>query len=84
MTERFLDVVVRHLADIPQDGFLTRAVQQQRVVVEAYPASASAAAFAVLAKQIEMLPSTTTPSGGIEFFFEHLLRTQASPRGMVA
>ncbi len=84
VTDNFLDVVLRHAGDVPHDRYLVMAVQEQRAVVEAYPHSASGAAFKEIAATIDALPAAREPSGGIEFFFERLLSAGASTRGKVA
>jgi len=84
VTDRYLDVVLRHVGNIPHDACLRRAVQQQRAVVEAYPESPSGRALRRLATTLESLPAACGPRGGIEFFFERLLQTAASCRGGVS
>lgn len=84
VTDHYLDVVLRHAGDIPEDRYLAKAVQEQRAVVEAYPRSDSGAAFLELASHIDKLPSAREASGGIEFFFERLLLSDANRRGKVA
>jgi flagellar biosynthesis protein FlhG len=76
VTDSYLDVVLRHLGDIPQDRLLRRAVQEQRAVVEAYPASGASKALRQIAMKIDAIHAT--PAGGhIEFFFERLLSADA-------
>ena len=82
VTDMYLDVVLRHLGDIPQDDFLVRSVQEQRAVVDAYPKSASGKAFTELGTAIDGLPTARESSGGIEFFFERML--MCNTRGKVA
>lgn len=84
VTDSYLDVVVRHLADIPEDRFLRKAVQEQRAVLEAYPASSSAAAFLDFGAAADALPAGRAASGGIEFFFERLLAGGSYQQGKVA
>ena len=84
VTDRYLDVVLRHLGDVPGDRYLVKAVQQQRAVVDAYPLSPSGSAFLKIAKSIDRLPLRQEPSGGIEFFLERLLQPAAYSRGDVA
>ncbi|MDJ0699983.1 MAG: MinD/ParA family protein [Woeseiaceae bacterium] len=84
VTDNFLDVVLRHVGDIPRDDYLVKAVQQQRAVVDAYPNSPSGLAFQKLAKRIDGLPDQLDAGGGIEFFFERLLSADSGARGMVA
>lgn len=84
VTDQYLDVVMRHLGDVPNDRYLVKAVQEQRAVVDAYPLSASGAAFLKVGKAIDQLPERNTPGGGIEFFFERLLQTEPASKGRVA
>lgn len=84
VTNTYLDVVLQHLGDIPQDDYLVKAVQEQRAVVDAYPKSASGAAFTELAARIDRLPAARGASGSIEFFLERLLTANTGARGKVA
>lgn len=84
VTDNFLDVVLRHVGDIPQDEYLVKAVQQQRAVVDSFPKSPSGEAFRRLADRIDAMPSGRDSNGGIEFFFERLLMADSASRGMVA
>jgi len=72
--ERFLDVTLDFMGIVPFDEDLRRAVKQQRAVVEAYPRSKSAAAFAHLAKKIDVWPVQKQPRGHMEFFVERLIQ----------
>ena len=83
VADRYLDVVLRHLGDIPNDRYLVRAVQEQRAVVDVYPLSPSGVAFLKTARSIDRLPTRREPSGGIEFFFERLLNAVPVARGNV-
>lgn len=84
VTDHYLDVVVQHAGDIPNDPYLVKAVQEQRAVVDAYPRSDAGEAFQALAATVDALPAARAASGGIEFFFERLLMADSSRRGMVA
>lgn len=84
VTDMYLDVVLHHLGDVPQDTYLVRAVQEQRAVVDAYPRSPSGAAFSKIAKRVQALQAPNESNGGIEFFFERLLMANQQGRGMVA
>ena len=84
VTDSYLDVVLRHTGDVPQDEYLIKAVQEQRAVVDAYPRSASGEAFQTIAANIDALPNAREASGGIEFFFERLLMPSSAARGKVA
>ena len=84
VADSYLDVVLRHLGDVPEDRFLIKAVQEQRAVVDAYPLSPSGTAFIKIAQSIDKLPTRREPTGGIEFFFERLLMADTAARGKVA
>jgi len=84
VTNTYLDVVLRHLGDVPRDDFLVKAVQEQRAVVDVYPRSSSGAAFRKIAEKIDALPAAREASGGIEFFLERLLMANQGSRGKVA
>lgn len=84
VTDAYLDVVLRHIGDIPHDAYLVKAVQEQRAVAAAYPMSASGAAFQKLATNIDRLPLRSSPCGAIQFFFERLLEQAPQTRDRVA
>lgn len=84
VADSYLDVVLRHIGNIPYDEYLLKAVQEQRAVVEAYPRSESGQALAKLARNVDALPAAKQASGGIEFFFERLLAAGNTVRGKVA
>jgi flagellar biosynthesis protein FlhG len=73
VTDRFLDVVLTHAGTIPADSYLKRAVQEQAAVVEAYPQSWSARAFARVAEHIDAWNTRQQPSGNLAFFFDRLV-----------
>ncbi|GAB4296339.1 MAG: MinD/ParA family protein [Methylophaga sp.] len=72
--DRFLDVTLDFMGIVPFDEDLRSAVKKQRSVVDAYPRSKSAAAFAHLAKKIEYWPVQKQPRGHMEFFVERLIQ----------
>ncbi len=84
VTDRYLDVVLRQLGNVPHDSYLRRAVQEQRAVVDAYPRSWSAEAFRNIASALEKIPATRETSGTIDFFFERLLKAETSCTGSLA
>ena len=84
VTNTYLDVVLRHLGDIPLDKYLVKAVQEQRAVVDIYPKSASGEALLKLAESVDALPAAREAKGGIQFFFERLLVANQLSRGKVA
>ena len=84
VADNFLDVVLRHIGDIPHDEYLVKAVQEQRAVVDAYPNSKAGLAFQEVARAIDSLAPARGTHGGIQFFFERLLNADLDMRGKVA
>jgi flagellar biosynthesis protein FlhG len=71
--DRFLDVHLTHLGNVPADDYLRRAVQMQRPVVEVFPSSRSARAFREIANRLMKQRPVDQPWGGVEFFLERLV-----------
>jgi flagellar biosynthesis protein FlhG len=84
VADLYLDVVLRHLGNVPQDPWLRRAVQEQRAVVDAYPRSDSATAFKVIARSLRDIPVRHEASGNVEFFLERLLAAEPARAGELA
>lgn len=80
VSDSYLDVVLRHLGNIPQDRWLRRAVQEQRAVVDAYPKCSSAEALCQIATTLEQTRGQPA-SGHMEFFFERLLSSDVHQAG---
>jgi flagellar biosynthesis protein FlhG len=79
VTDRYLEVVLEFAGEIPDDRAVKQSVQQQRPVIEAFPASAAARAIRQLAAQATRWPLPEGPSGRIEFFLERML-SRSAPR----
>jgi flagellar biosynthesis protein FlhG len=73
-TSRFLDVVLEFVGEIPEDGYLRKAIREQRPVTDAYPSSPAALAFKKLALKADKWPVPIGPRGNLEFFVERLVR----------
>jgi flagellar biosynthesis protein FlhG len=71
--DRFLDVTLDFMGVVPFDDYLRKAVQKQKIVVEAYPRSRAALAFKKLAQGTEKWPMPRQPGGHLEFFVERLI-----------
>lgn len=84
VSEQYLDVVLRHLGNVPYDDWLKKSVQQQRSVVDAYPNSASGVAFRKIALAVQNGCSPSVANGNIQFFFERLLCSAPSRAGGLA
>jgi flagellar biosynthesis protein FlhG len=73
VTSRFLDVVLEHSADVPDDALLRRAIREQRPVVEAFPGAPSSVAIKRLARDLAAW-SAPEGRGNIGFFAERAVR----------
>ena len=74
VTDRFLDVALDYMGYVPEDDYLRKAVKKQRAVVEAFPRSKAAQAFATLADKVMKWPVPSEAAGHLEFFVERLIQ----------
>jgi flagellar biosynthesis protein FlhG len=84
VADRYLDMVLQHLGNVPADDALRRAVQEQVAVVDAYPASRAALAFRRIADAVDRWPAVASAPGGLAFFFETLLGSDLAEAGSLA
>jgi flagellar biosynthesis protein FlhG len=77
VTDRYLDVALDYVGEIPEDAALHKAVQAQRAVLELFPSCPAAHAFRKLARTASRWPLPPGPSGRVEFFFERMLARPA-------
>ncbi len=76
-TDRFLNIEINYLGSVPQDKYLHQANCRQKLVYELYPQCPSVHALNMVAERIARWQPPTAPRGGMEFFFDRLVR-QAS------
>ena len=74
VTDRFLDVTLQYVGNIPFDESIRKAVQRQRPVVELSPRSKAALAYKQLPEKVDLWPLPSTPRGHLEFFVERLVQ----------
>jgi flagellar biosynthesis protein FlhG len=74
VAERFLDVTLDYVGEIPEDPYLKSAIREQRPVVDCFPSSGSAQALKKLAQQADTWGVAESPRGNVEFFVERLVR----------
>jgi flagellar biosynthesis protein FlhG len=74
VTDRYLEAALEYVGEIPEDGALSKAVQAQRPLLEAFPFSPAAQAFTRIADATQRWPVPDGPSGRVEFFLERMLR----------
>ncbi len=74
VVQRFLQVDLDYVGEVPEDPFLRRAIREQRPVVTGYPTCPAAMALKTLALRADMWPVAEGPRGNVEFFVERLIR----------
>jgi flagellar biosynthesis protein FlhG len=79
VTDRYLDVKLEYVGEIPEDASVQKSIQVQRSVIEAFPRSEAALAFRKLASAAQHWAAPNAPSGRLEFFLERML-TRPTPR----
>ena len=72
VANKHLDVNLSYIGCVPADPYLKRAVQERRPLVNAYPRSPAAVAFASCADRVLSLQAETR-SPGMAFFLEQML-----------
>lgn len=77
VADRFLDVTIEHVGNIPYDENVRKAVQKQKAVYEAYPNCKASIAFRELARNVDSWPLAYSPRGHLEFFVEQLVAQSA-------
>lgn len=74
--EKFLDVSLQYLGQVPFDENVRKAVKRQKALMEFAPRSKAAQAIKVLAQKIDAWPVNHSARGHLEFFLERLLQTR--------
>jgi flagellar biosynthesis protein FlhG len=74
VVNRFLQVDLDYVGEVPEDPFLRRAIREQRPVVTAYPSCPASMALKTLALRADMWPVAEGPRGNVEFFVERLIK----------
>lgn len=76
-TERFLNVSLDYLGYVVYDETFSRAVRQQKPLMELYPYSMAARCFHQLAQVLLEQPEASGSHGNIQFFWKQLLSRHA-------
>lgn len=71
--ERFLDVTLYYVGEVPYDDMVRKCIQRQRPLMLGAPKSRAAQAFRELAARVDLWPVPSQPSGHLQFFVERLL-----------
>ncbi len=78
VADRFLDVTLSPLGEIPRDVYLQRSIQEQAGVVLRYPGSVSARSFQALARKTLSWQAPENARGHVEFFVERTVANTMS------
>ncbi len=73
--DRFLDVSLQYIGDVPFDENVRKAVQKRKALLEFAPRCKAATAIRSLAQKIDAWPNAHSPRGHLEFFLERLLQS---------
>jgi len=73
--ERFLDVTLQYVGQVPFDENVRKSVQKQKALIEHAPNSKAAQAIRKIAHQVDSWPLPASARGHLEFFVERLLQT---------
>jgi len=76
--DRFLDVTLQFVGQIPFDENVRKAVQKQKALLEFAPSSKASIAIRALAQVVDKWPLPYSPTGRLEFFVERLLQAANS------
>ncbi len=79
VTDRFLDVTLQYVGQIPFDESVRKAVQKQKAVYQMSPRSKASVAFRALAQKVDVWPIPSSPRGHLEFFVERLVQPVHEP-----
>ncbi len=74
--DQFMNIDLAFLGTVPHDYYQNKALQQRKLICEAYPRSGITRAWKVLAKKIADMPVRNELSGNTEFFLERLLNQE--------
>lgn len=75
VTDRFLDVALQFVGEVPYDELIRKAVKKQQPVYQAFPGAKSSQAFREMAGRVAEWPLPETPKGHLEFFVEQLVQS---------
>lgn len=73
--ERFLDVALQYVGNVPFDENVRSAVQKQQPLLTFAPRSKASLAIRALAEKVDEWPVPTSASGHLEFFVEQMVNS---------
>lgn len=73
-TDRFLNVNVNFIGCIQEDDSVVESIMKQTPLLSIYPSTRASRDYVRVAKKIESLPRSNKTGGGLQFFFESLIR----------
>jgi flagellar biosynthesis protein FlhG len=74
VAEKFLCVSLNYMGFIPMDAKMREATRSQQLIMDVHPASVSSLAIKNIADKMNNYMNLQAPKGGMQFFFEQLVR----------
>jgi len=75
---RFLNVSLEYLGYVARDDKVSRAVLNQRAVVEMFPETPASLCFKGISEKISNMPVEAAPKGGMQLFWKNMINMQDS------
>ncbi|MFQ5479817.1 MAG: MinD/ParA family protein [Thermodesulfobacteriota bacterium] len=76
VASRFLNVSLEYLGCVVQDDKVSRAVINQRAVVEMFPDTPASRCIKGISEKLLSMPAARDPKGGMQLFWKNMLNTQ--------
>lgn len=73
---RFLNVSLEYLGYVARDDKVSRAVLNQRAVVEMFPETPASLCFKGISEKISNMPVEASPKGGMQLFWKNMINMQ--------
>lgn len=73
VANRYLDISIDYFGSVPADPQMVTAIRRQKVIIECFPDSATAASFTQLAHRVLSENQPVQAKGNLQFFWKKLL-----------
>ncbi len=73
---RFLNVSLEYLGYVVDDDKVSRAVLNQRAVVDMFPETAASLCFKGISERLSSMPVEAAPKGGMQLFWKNMINMQ--------
>jgi len=72
----FLNVSLEYLVYVVDDDKVSRAVLNQRAVVDMFPETAASLCFKGISERLSSMPVEAAPKGGMQLFWKNMINMQ--------